>query len=55
MGKFFRTYLPEEPLVPPGYDEYEFEPMEAFAAYVARCGGDPVKTTNHFRFIGVHL
>ena len=43
MAEYF-SHIPEEPM--PSFDRTT--PSQAFRAYVARCGGDPVMTMAHF-------
>ena len=45
MTEFF-TYIKDQPF--PNFDQ--ISPVQAFGAYVARCGGDPEMTIDHFRF-----
>ena len=46
MAEFF-THIKDQPF--PNFKK--ISTVHAFGAYVARCGGDPVKTIDHFRFL----
>ena len=46
MTEFF-TYIRDQPF--PNFDQ--ISPVQAFGAYVARCGGDPERTINHFTLV----